>query len=136
MTKILGITAAVILGCAGFSAANAATTPNRPSVLKCTSPGRGAAPRDFTLSDFNTSKPQTDLDTASDSSIEDNGTVISFCGNNGCDNNYCFVFMSSDLSLMAQGKLTSTHGLMNFFNGDSKTTDAETVAIHCRVIKR
>lgn len=52
--------------------------------------------------------------------------------NNGCDNEYCFVFFKDDLTLLAQKKVSQVHGIMNYENSDLQTEEAQTASIECK----
>jgi hypothetical protein len=105
----------------------------RPASLTCASSGAAGPASRFTLSLFDTKTPETDLDAQVDGTIDDNGLTVSFCANNGCDNEYCFVFFTDDLSFLARKKLTQVHGIMNYTNSELETGKAQTASIECKL---
>jgi hypothetical protein len=132
----------VFLGMSLFNSLSftALASPPRPATLDCMAPDANAAARHFHLTRFDSNEPRTDLDAKADGVPQDTGEVIEFCANNGCDNNYCFLFFSHELKLAAQGKKKTVNGLMNYFNSDSILTpenaeSGDSVAFSCKVVQ-
>ena len=130
-------------GSVSASASSSLTDSNfpRPKALQCTSSSRSSVAR-FTLSAFDSMAPVTDLDARADTdedgrAIDSNPFTTRFCATNGCDNSYCFVFQSDDLSLLASGKLNTTKGLLNYYDSDTReSTEPRTVIIECKTTVR
>ena len=115
------------------------TYPARPHSVHCRSPGAWGPAADFTIEQLQSEKPIfSDLDAGDDVWVEMKGAFTVLSGNNGCDDDYHFVFSTDDLELAAQGKRVKIHGLMNYFNGymDETVTETLTAAITCEVTEK
>ena len=115
------------------------THPARPRSVHCKSPGAWGPAADFRIEQLQSANPVfADLDAGEDVWVEMKGAFIVLSGNNGCDDDYHFVFSTDDLELAAQGKRVKIHGLMNYFNGymDETVTETLTAAITCEVTEK
>lgn len=110
-----------------------------PAGLRCEAETRNEMASRFELRDLNTARPRSNLDAAFEGAIVVGPTVTEFNANNGCDNNYDWVFFSDDLALLAKGKVKRITGLMKFFNADMQCKDAdcaetETARVSCSAL--
>ena len=134
-----------VLGVVGFGLFSQAAFGARPETLVCesSSPKAAGAAKSFTLSNFDKEVPETDMDARADGGFYVDNQVTTFCANNGCDNNYCFVFFTDDLALAAKGKVSVVTGMMNYNNSESqwdseKEFEENQHSIHfaCKISKR
>jgi hypothetical protein len=118
--------------CAAAAHADGDKRP-RPAKLNCTAPRANSQARKFTVEGFNTDRPGATMDAADSDGFTIDGVTTQFCANNGCDNSYCFVFFTDDVTALAQGKAKSVTGMMNYLNSDSRPglERAETVNVYC-----
>lgn len=107
----------------------------RPKALHCWAPDANDQAREFDIEKFDTNSPGATNDAADSDGPEVNDTVTTLCVNNGCDNSYCMVFFTDDVTALTQGKRTVIHALMNYLNSSSVEGQelADTVSLYCSV---
>ena len=91
-----------------------------PADLGALSPSHHGKP--LLITDLNAKDvdPNSDIDEDS-AEFSISGGVIRFDFNNGCDDDYDFIFFGDDLVNLAKGTVKEAHGLLSYFNayGDS-----------------
>lgn len=128
---------------AAFATSAMASEPaprKRPDNLVCTSDSTNTIVQKFHLLGLNTDKLDSDIDARSDGPVSDEFGTTTVVGNNGCDNDYTWIFFSTDLDQLVRGVRKSVTGIMTFANSNSVCADedcelAETIAISCEIHK-
>lgn len=142
MKTKLFLVIAFVLATTGIALAEE-TPLKRPDNLVCRAESKNPVVQIFKILDMNSDRPGTDIDARVDGRIEDEHGITSFAANNGCDNNYTWIFFSQDLDQMARGERKWVEGLMTFANSSSECVDSdngcegsETARVTCVTVKK
>jgi hypothetical protein len=141
MMKISALLAVALISSSVTAFADGAAAnakPVRPATLTCVAATKaadlmdGKKSRELKIEKLDTDQPESVNLDGSLEYIEDKAGVFQIDFNNGCDDDYNFIFFSQDLENLAQGKVKSIPGLLHYFNADTTADPNPTVSVVCK----
>jgi hypothetical protein len=134
--KLCALFAVVLFSSIGFAATE--TPEHLPAKLVCkAATASSKLARSFRIEKLDTKQPETTIEDAELLDLSADQSLVQVSFSNQCDNDYSFVFFTTDLQALTDGSLKEVKGLLNYFNAQltdikpSTNQTGETVPVVC-----